>query len=102
MIVLVLRVLRYVIVVVICVVYAVLQAGVKPGAKFASTDARSKYGGKGVENKSGTKLKANFSTPLVPKSNRKVSVNCGDGGSSVKGEKSKVMAVGGAASDFGG
>ena len=68
--------------------------------------------------KSGTKLKAKFSSPLVPKASKKVSGNRGECGSSskgvkkvpvsvndgdagVKGEKSKVVAKKGVAGDCG-
>ena len=62
----------------------------KPSAKFRSTDARSKYGGKDLVPKSGAKIKANFTTPLIPKSNVKGCASGGEGGEGVKGEKSKV------------
>ena len=39
--------------------------------------------------KGGAKLKANFTTPLVPKSSVKGSASGGEGGEGVKGEKSK-------------
>ena len=64
---------------------------------FGSTDARAKYGGKGVSGskggakvKNGTQISANFSTPLVPKSSLRSSASDSDGRQSMKGEKNKV------------
>ena len=57
---------------------------------FISTDARHKYGGKGLPPKGSSKLKANFSNPLVQKF-EKCSVSggekCSGGGDCKKGEK---------------
>ena len=64
--------------------------------KFASTDARHKYGGKGLPVKGGAKVKANFNTPMSSKSTNKVVTSCSDSGKSVKGEKSKEKVVHGA------
>ena len=64
---------------------------------FGSTDARAKYGGKGVSGskggakvKNGTQISANFSTPLVPKSSLRSSASNSDGRQSIKGEKNKI------------
>ena len=77
----------------ICVV---LQVDVQTDVKFASTDARHKYGGKGLPAKGGAKVKANFNTPMSCKSTKKVATSCSDSGKSGKGEKSKEKAVAGA------
>ena len=65
---------------------------------FRSTDARSKYGGKGLVPKCGARVKANFSNPLVPNSSVKGSASSIEGGDGGKGEKSKIKkdVVGGA------
>ena len=95
MIVRVLRVLRYV-VVVLCLVYVVLQDGEQSDAVYGSTDAQLKYGGKGLGAKCGAKLKANFNTPMANKSNKKVTASVNNGGEGVKGEKVKEKVVVGA------
>ena len=77
-------------------VYVVLQVSVKSDVKYGSTDARSKYGGKGLGPKGGAKLKANFSTPMCSKTAKKVSASGGAGGEKVKGEKAKEKVVVGA------
>ena len=85
-----------------CLIYVVLQVGIKSGARFGSTDPRAKYGGKGLGPKGGAKLKANFTTPLVPKSNVRSSASGSEGGQSLKGEESKKKVASGASGDCGG
>ena len=86
----------------VCVKYLLLQDGDgvsadSGSAGFGSTDSRAKYGGRGLsggksgaKQKSGTKLSANFTTPMAPKSSVRSSAYEGEGKETVKGEKSKV------------
>ena len=85
-----------------CFIYVIFQVSEKTSADsgytgFGSTDGRAEYGGRGLSGakggaklKTGTKLSANFTTPMAPKSSARSSASEGEGRESVKGEKSKV------------
>ena len=74
----------------VCIVVFQVSAGASVSCPFRSTDARHKYGGKGLPPKGGAKLKANFSNPLVAKLER-CSVSGENSGCKKKGEKEKSV-----------